>query len=417
MVPKSRRATGAASPRSSSMRHPRRHRRAAQRLHGPARASRTRVTRFDNVRVPAENVVGKEGMGLKIALTTLNTGRLALPAICASAGEVRAEDRARVGRTSGCSGASRSASTTRSRRRSPSIAGDDVRARGDARRVEPRSPTRSATTSASRRRSRSCTARRWRWQVVDEHDPGPRRPRLRDRRVARRRGARSPSPPSRCCGTCGSTASSRARREIMQLIIAREAVDQHLPVAGDIIEPDVPTADKAKTAGEGRRLLREVAAEARPSARALNPTSYAEFGAARRAPAVRRAQLPQARPLDLLRDEPLAGEAGEEAGLPRPHRRHRLPSCTRCRRVRATRRPDRARTTRRTPARHVELADLFCQQSRLRVDRLFDDLWFNDDAENYDAARKVLDGRYTAFEADLIDPAGEGPLLPHHVRR
>jgi len=24
---------------------------------------------------------------------------------------------------------------------------------------------------------------------------------------------------------------------------------------------------------------------------------------------------------------------------------------------------------------------------------------------------KVLDGRYTFFEADIVDPAGEGPLL------
>jgi hypothetical protein len=63
-------------------------------------------------------------------------------------------------------------------------------------------------------------------------------------------------------------------------------------------------------------------------------------------------------------------------------------------------------------AQYVELADLFCNQARRRADRLFHELWFNDDADNYDAARKVLDGRYTAFERDLIDPAGEGPLFP-----
>jgi len=57
-------------------------------------------------------------------------------------------------------------------------------------------------------------------------------------------------------------------------------------------------------------------------------------------------------------------------------------------------------------AQYEELADLFCTQARRRVDRLLHDLWFNDDAENYDAAMRVLEGRYRAFEADLVDPAG-----------
>ena len=60
----------------------------------------------------------------------------------------------------------------------------------------------------------------------------------------------------------------------------------------------------------------------------------------------------------------------------------------------------------------TELAKLFCTMAKRRADNLFHELWANDDDARYAAAKKVLEGRYTWLEEGILDPSGEGPMMP-----
>ena len=59
-----------------------------------------------------------------------------------------------------------------------------------------------------------------------------------------------------------------------------------------------------------------------------------------------------------------------------------------------------------------QLADVFCDQSRQRVEWLFHSLWHNTDSATYALAQDVLSGRHDRLEEGVMDPSGEGPMVP-----
>ena len=358
------------------------------------------VTLFKDVFVPAANLIGKEGAGLKIALTTLNTGRLSLPAICVSQakyclkivrewGNERVQWGVPVGKHDAVA------------QKTAFIAGTafgleamlDVSSRlADEKRNDIRIEAALAKLYGSEMG----------WQVVDEMVQVRGGRGFETAESLKARGEK-PVPAEQMLRDMRINRIFEGSTEIMHLLIAREAVDQHLAVAGDIIEPDVPLGDKAKTAmkagGFYAKWLPKLAV-----GQGTTPTSYAEFGDL--AEHLRFAE----RNCRKLARSTFYGMSRWQGKLEKKQsflgrivdigaELYAIASAVVYAQTLKTDDPTNA-------AQYEELADLFCTQARRRVDRLFHDLWFNDDADNYDAAMKVLDGRYTAFEADLIDPAG-----------
>jgi alkylation response protein AidB-like acyl-CoA dehydrogenase len=363
------------------------------------------VTRFHDVRVPAENLIGAEGAGLRIALTTLNTGRLSLPAMCAGAAKwclkiarEWSSERVQWGRPIGEHEAVAAkvafiAATTFALEAvvelSGQMADDD---RNDVR-IEAALAKLYATEMA--------------WLVADE--------------LVQVRGGRGYETAASLAarGERGVPAEQILRdlrigrifegsTEIMRLLIARDAVDTHLSVAGDLIDAHADRATKARAAvraaGFYARWLPPLTV-----GKGQVPTAYSEFGSL--APHLRfveRRSRELARSMfygmsrwrgRLERKQDFLGrvvDIGAELFA-------MTAACVRAEMLRA----DDPETG---EAAH-ELADAFCGQARLRVDELSGRLWHNTDELDRGVAKRVMQGRYAWLEEGVIDASVQGPWI------
>ena len=198
--------------------------------------------------------------------------------------------------------------------------------------------------------------------------------------------------------------------EIMHLLIAREAVDQHLEVAGEILEGDGDLQGEGRLGRRGRRSSTRAGCRSSRSARASGPapsTSSARSPGTSATPSARSRKLARSTFYAMSRWQ---ARLEKQAGRARAGSSTSAPSCSRSPRPRSTRR----RCAQEHPERGdeaVELADLFCRQARRRVDALFGELFSNDDDANYALAQQVLEGRHTWIEEGIADPSGDGPMI------
>ncbi|HET6436790.1 MAG TPA: acyl-CoA dehydrogenase family protein [Anaeromyxobacter sp.] len=356
------------------------------------RALANAAIRFTDVRIPVENLIGKEGRGLKIALTTLNTGRLSLPAAVSGGVKVALElsrkwaaARAQWGQEIG---------------KHEAIAHKLAEVAATSYAMEAVSDL--AQSLADRPgydiRLEAAAAKEWNtvrtWHLLDEVMQ------IRGGRgyeTERSLAARGEAPVGveRFLRDARINTIFEGSSEIMHLFMAREAVDKHLQVAGGLIDPRIPAkkklallprvaafyatwypglwlrglwAPRYRRFGRLGRHLRFVERSSRRLARSIFRGMVA-FGAA-----AERKQAFLFRLVDIA-NELFAASA----------------AVCRAEALRRAGRPEAA------PA--VRLADHFCRGSSRKVGSLFRALWHNDDEASYAVGREVLAGQHAWLEA------------------
>jgi alkylation response protein AidB-like acyl-CoA dehydrogenase len=355
------------------------------------------VVSFQDVRVPRENLVGEEGKGLKIALVTLNTGRLTLPATCAGVAKQ-------------CLEICRGWSNERKQWGVPIWKHEAI-----AHRIADMAATTFAMDSISKLASamadrggydirlEAAAAKEWNtvrcWELVDAtlQIRGGRG--YETERSLEGRGE-FPIPVERVMRDVRINLIFEGSSEIMHLFMAREAVDKHLQVAGAMIDPSKGRREQlAALPG----ILGHYARWYPPLwLRGLaGPLRYRDWG--RLAPHLRFVE----QSCRKLARESFHGMVVYQAKMER--KQGFLFRCvdvvmelfamaatlSRARQMVDARDPEAERA--------LELADLFCRGARRKVRRLFHDLWRNDDAHKNRVAAGVMRGEQAWLEQGAMD--------------
>jgi alkylation response protein AidB-like acyl-CoA dehydrogenase len=366
------------------------------------------VTRLHRVRVPSENLVGREGDGLKIALTTLNAGRLSIPASATGS----AKWALKIARE--WSGERVQWGKPLAEHEAVASKLSFVAATNYALDAVLELSAQMADEGRNDIRIEAALAKLWSSEmacvIADEvmQIRGGRGYETAESLAAR--GERA-APVEQVLRDLRINRIFEGSSEIMKLLIAREAVDAHLAAAGDLAKPDTGLRQKAAAAvgasgfyakwlpqlvfGEGQR-----------------PRAYSEFGAL--APHLRFIE----RSSRKLARNTFYGMARWQAKLEQRQGflgrvvdigAELFAMSAACVRAEAQRAADPV-----VGRQAYELADTFCQQATLRVDALFEALWHNTDSNDVALTRDLVAGHYAWLEDGIIDQSeGTGPWIAH----
>ncbi len=360
------------------------------------RALANAALRFTDVRVPRENLIGQEGRGLKIALTTLNTGRLSLPAavvggtkvaleLCRKWANARVQWGQEVGKHEAITHKLAEMGSTVFAMESVS---DLAQALADKKGYDIR--------------LEAAAAKEWNtvrtWKLLDETMQIRGGRGYETERSLEARGE-APVGVERWMRDTRINLIFEGSSEIMHLFMAREAVDKHLQVAGSMIDPKVPVAKKLaalpkiaafyvgwylglwlrglfapRFSGFGKlaQHLRFVERKSRKLAREIFHSMLVFRAAAERKQAF------------LFRLVDIANELFAMAAT-------------------VSRAQALARASKAEAPQALALAENFCVQEREKVEQLFQSLWHNHDELAYRTGRAILAGEHAWLEKGGID--------------